>query len=68
MGGGAELLGLDVESDAEALLESDELGDGWVVRESTGEVEDLAQGRVAAHFRRDEIDLDGLTELVARVG
>ena len=28
----------------------------------------LAQGRVAAHFRRDEIDLDDLTDLVARVG
>ncbi|MFO1144126.1 MAG: ATP-binding cassette domain-containing protein [Amaricoccus sp.] len=28
----------------------------------------LAQGRVAAHYRRDEIDLDGLTDLVARVG
>jgi simple sugar transport system ATP-binding protein len=27
----------------------------------------LAQGRVAGHFRRDEIDLDGLTDLVARV-
>jgi simple sugar transport system ATP-binding protein len=27
----------------------------------------LAQGRVAAHFRRDEIELDALTELVARV-
>jgi simple sugar transport system ATP-binding protein len=27
----------------------------------------LAQGRVAAHFRRDEIDLDDLTDLVARV-
>jgi simple sugar transport system ATP-binding protein len=27
-----------------------------------------AQGRVAAHYRRDEIDLDGLTDLVARVG
>ena len=28
----------------------------------------LAQGRVAANFRRDEIDLDELTDLVARVG
>jgi simple sugar transport system ATP-binding protein len=28
----------------------------------------LAQGRVAAHFRRDEIDLDDLTDLVARIG
>ncbi len=28
----------------------------------------LAQGRVAAHFRRDEIELDELTDLVARVG
>ena len=28
----------------------------------------LAQGRVAAHFRRDEIELDDLTDLVARVG
>ena len=28
----------------------------------------LAQGRIAGSFRRDEIDLDGLTELVARVG
>ena len=28
----------------------------------------LAQGRVAAHFRRDEIELDALTDLVARVG
>jgi len=28
----------------------------------------LAQGRVAGSFRRDEIDLDDLTELVARVG
>ena len=28
----------------------------------------LAQGRVAAHFRRDEIELEELTELVARVG
>jgi ABC-type sugar transport system substrate-binding protein len=27
----------------------------------------LAQGRVAAHFRRDEIDVDELTDLVARV-
>ena len=27
----------------------------------------LAQGRVAAHFRRDEIELDELTNLVARV-
>jgi simple sugar transport system ATP-binding protein len=27
----------------------------------------LAQGRVAAHFRRDEIDLDDLTDLVARI-
>ena len=27
----------------------------------------LAQGRVAAHFRRDEIELEDLTELVARV-
>ncbi len=27
----------------------------------------LAQGRVAAHFRRDEIELDELTDLVARV-
>ncbi len=27
----------------------------------------LAQGRVAAHFRRDEIDLDELTDLVARI-
>jgi simple sugar transport system ATP-binding protein len=27
----------------------------------------LAQGRVAAHFRRDEIELEELTELVARV-
>jgi hypothetical protein len=27
----------------------------------------LAQGRVAGHFRRDEIDLDQLTDLVARV-
>jgi simple sugar transport system ATP-binding protein len=27
----------------------------------------LAQGRVAAHFRRDEIELDDLTDLVARV-
>jgi hypothetical protein len=26
------------------------------------------QGRVAAHFRRDEIELDALTDLVARVG
>ncbi|MFI0846335.1 ATP-binding cassette domain-containing protein [Mesorhizobium sp. IMUNJ 23232] len=28
----------------------------------------LAQGRVAGHFRRDEIELDALTDLVARVG
>ena len=28
----------------------------------------LAQGRVAGHFRRDETDLDDLTDLVARVG
>jgi simple sugar transport system permease protein len=28
----------------------------------------LVQGRVAAHFRRDEIELDALTHLVARVG
>jgi simple sugar transport system ATP-binding protein len=28
----------------------------------------LAQGRVAAHFRRDEIELDELTDLVARLG
>jgi simple sugar transport system ATP-binding protein len=28
----------------------------------------LAQGRVAAHFRRDEIELEELTELVARIG
>jgi simple sugar transport system ATP-binding protein len=27
----------------------------------------LAQGRVAANFRRDEIELDDLTDLVARV-
>jgi simple sugar transport system ATP-binding protein len=27
----------------------------------------LAQGRVAAHFRRDEVDLEELTDLVARV-
>jgi simple sugar transport system ATP-binding protein len=27
----------------------------------------LAQGKVAAHFRRDEIDLEELTELVARI-
>jgi simple sugar transport system ATP-binding protein len=27
----------------------------------------LAQGRVAAHFRRDEIELDELTQLVSRV-
>jgi simple sugar transport system ATP-binding protein len=27
----------------------------------------LAQGRVAAHFRRDEIELDELTDLVARI-
>jgi simple sugar transport system ATP-binding protein len=27
----------------------------------------LAQGRVAAHFRRDEVELDDLTDLVARV-
>ena len=27
----------------------------------------LAQGRVAAHFRRDEIELDNLTDLVARI-
>jgi ribose/xylose/arabinose/galactoside ABC-type transport system permease subunit/ABC-type multidrug transport system ATPase subunit len=27
----------------------------------------LAQGRVAAHFRRDEIELEDLTDLVARV-
>ncbi|SDB37473.1 ATP-binding cassette domain-containing protein [Bauldia litoralis] len=27
----------------------------------------LAQGRVAGHFRRDEIELDDLTDLVARV-
>ncbi len=27
----------------------------------------LAQGRVAGHFRRDEVELDDLTELVARV-
>jgi simple sugar transport system ATP-binding protein len=27
----------------------------------------LAQGRVAAHFRRDETDLDELTDLVARI-
>jgi simple sugar transport system ATP-binding protein len=27
----------------------------------------LAQGHVAAHFRRDEIDLESLTDLVARV-
>jgi simple sugar transport system ATP-binding protein len=27
----------------------------------------LAQGRLAAHFRRDEIELDELTDLVARV-
>jgi simple sugar transport system ATP-binding protein len=27
----------------------------------------LAQGRVAAHFRRDEVELEELTELVARV-
>ena len=25
------------------------------------------QGRVAAHFRRDEVELDDLTDLVARV-
>ena len=28
----------------------------------------LVQGRVAAHFRRDEIELEALTDLVARVG
>ena len=28
----------------------------------------LVQGRVAAHFRRDEIELEELTDLVARVG
>lgn len=28
----------------------------------------LAQGHVAAHFRRDQIELDELTDLVARVG
>ena len=28
----------------------------------------LAQGRVAANFRRDEIDLDELTDLVAQIG
>ena len=28
----------------------------------------LAQGEVAGHFRGDEIDLDGLTDLVARIG
>ena len=28
----------------------------------------LAQGQVAGHFRRDEIELDELTDLVARVG
>ena len=28
----------------------------------------LVQGSVAAHFRRDEIELDALTDLVARVG
>ena len=28
----------------------------------------LAQGKVAANFRRDEIDLDELTDLVARIG
>jgi simple sugar transport system ATP-binding protein len=28
----------------------------------------LVQGCVAAHFRRDEIELDELTDLVARVG
>jgi simple sugar transport system ATP-binding protein len=27
----------------------------------------LVQGRVAAHFRRDEIELETLTDLVARV-
>lgn len=27
----------------------------------------LAQGRLAAHFRRDEIELDALTDLVARI-
>ena len=27
----------------------------------------LAQGKVAAHFRRDEIELDELTDLVARI-
>jgi simple sugar transport system ATP-binding protein len=27
----------------------------------------LAQGKVAAHFRRDEIDIDELTDLVARI-
>ena len=27
----------------------------------------LAQGRAVGHFHRDEIDLDDLTELVARV-
>jgi simple sugar transport system ATP-binding protein len=27
----------------------------------------LAQGRVAANFRRDEIELEELTDLVARV-
>ena len=27
----------------------------------------LAQGRVVAHFRRDEIELEDLTDLVARV-
>ena len=28
----------------------------------------LAQGRIAGTFRRDEIELDELTELVAKVG
>jgi simple sugar transport system ATP-binding protein len=28
----------------------------------------LSQGKVAGHFRADEIDLDGLTDLVARIG
>jgi simple sugar transport system ATP-binding protein len=28
----------------------------------------LAQGRVAGQFRRDEIELDELTDLVVRVG
>ena len=28
----------------------------------------LVQGCVAAHFRRDQIELDELTDLVARVG